>query len=136
MKEEKHLEAIAEVKDTISQAIQDARGLYVHQRRLASLTSLGAQQLIELHLHNAKAIKQGAQVKHEWFRTSKERIELHLRAICTEPLSKIPDIDYLVLLACEIEKDRNELVYGAPAPEARLRKKIDLFLEMEKAVLK
>ncbi len=136
MREEKHLEALAEVKETIETAIQDPRGIIVHQRRLMSMISLGVQHLIELHLHRLNILKAGTQVKHDWFRLGKERVKLRLKAIITKPLQEIEDLDFIITLASEIEADRNELVYGAPAPEAKLRRKIDLFLQLEELMAK
>jgi hypothetical protein len=136
MREEKHLEALAEVKETIETAIRDPRGIIVHQRRLMSMISLGVQHLIELHFHRLNVLKSGAQVKHDWFRLSKERVKLRLKAVTTKPLQEIEDVDFIIILASEMEADRNELVYGAPAPEAKLRRKIDLFLQLEELMAK
>ncbi len=136
MKEEKHIEAIAEVEETIETAIKDKRGVQAHQRRLMSLISLGVQHLIELHLHKLDAIKAGAQVKHDWFRLSKESIELRLKTITTISLKDVEDLDLVVAMAKEIESDRNDIIYGAPAPEEKLRRKIDLFLQLKELIQK
>ncbi len=97
------------------------------------MISLGVQHSIELYLHKLHVIKPGAFLKHEWFKMSEKNARLRLSAVVTKKLDEIPNIAEILLLAKEIERDRNEIVYGAPLKNDEiLRDKIDHFLEIKK----
>ena len=49
MKIEKHLKSLEEVMDEIQVALEDPRGLIAHQRRLATMLSIGVCELIEIY---------------------------------------------------------------------------------------
>jgi len=135
MLEDKHIEAIKEVQETIEEAIGDPRGLLPRQRRLISMLSLGAAHLVEIYLHRQNAIKPGAQIKHDWFSSENRRIKLHLAGVLTKSFEALPNIDQVLYLSHEIEQKRNELVYCAALKnESFLREKLDLFLELKKIV--
>ncbi len=132
MREEKHLQALREVDQTVETALA-AQDLLVHQRRLAAMLSLGAQQIVELHLHRQMAIKPGASVKHEWFGLGKQNLLQKLESVITVPAERVPKLIELIVLAQAVEKDRNEHVYGSPlADSAALRLKIAAYLDMKK----
>lgn len=132
MREEKHMEALDEVAATIQEALESG-DILQHKRRLASMLSLGAQHAIELYLHKLKLIKPGAHIKHDWFLLGDRNLNLKISAIVTVPYSKVPHIDEIVMLAKNIEIDRNEILYGSPSlDEKKLREKIDNFLEIRK----
>ena len=54
MRLEKHLECLKEVADEINIALNDARGIISHQRRIALMLSIGVCELIELYFHKLK----------------------------------------------------------------------------------
>jgi len=133
MQEEKHAEALKEVEDTIDEALKG--NLLDYQRRLMLMVSLGLQHLIELYFHRLHIIKPGAQVKHEWFKMGDKNATLRLSAVLTKKIDEIPNIMEIISVAREIEKERNEIVYGAPLKDdAVLRSKISEFLEIKKLV--
>ena len=135
MKTEKHLEVLREVEETIEEALESGN-ILDYQRRLATMLSLGMQQMIELFLHKHKAIKPGTQVKHEWFRMGSRNLNTRLSSVLTTEMEKVPGLGEIVELAKTIEEDRNELVYGSPLDDDEiLREKIDAFLEIKKMVI-
>lgn len=135
MREEKHIAALTEVKETIDEALKDARGMLGRQRRLMFALSLGTQHLIEMWLHRSGAIKPGASVKHEWFKSEEKNLKIKLAGILTKDIQIIKGANKILALAREIERDRNDIVYGAPLPDdSILKEKVNAFLELKKAV--
>ena len=134
MREEKHLEALKEVWQTLDEALKES-SLLPHQRRLVTMLSLGLQHLIELYFHKLAIIKPGAQIKHNWFKAEEKRVKLQLQSVVTKTVSKIPRIDEVLTFSKELEKDRDELIYGGPVNNERLLKeKINTFLELKKII--
>lgn len=135
MKLEKHRESLMEVSDTIKDALNDPRGIMVHQRRLMAMLSIGTAQLIEMHFHKLDVIKPGAQIKHEWLKKDERNTLLRLSSALTTSPGKIPAIGEILALAREIEADRDEIVYGSRLSGDRvLKEKIALFLDLKKVV--
>jgi len=135
MHESKHIAALVEVREAIDEALKDQRGLLPRQRRLMSMLSLGTQHLIEVWLHKNGAIKPGASVKHEWFKSEGRNLRMKLTGIVTKDVGKLVGSEKVLALAREVERDRNDIVYGAPLPNDRtLKEKIDAVLELKKAV--
>ena len=137
MNVEKHREALEEVYETINDALNDPNGLLKHQRRIASMTSLGMQHLVEIHFHKLNIMKPGAHVKHEWFRMGEKNLRAKLSSILTESLGSVKKIAEIIPMAYQIESDRNEIMYGAPLnDDSKLREKIDTFLEIKNLIEK
>ena len=137
MNVEKHREALEEVYETINDALNDPNGLLKHQRRVASMTSLGMQHLVEIHFHKLNIMKPGAHVKHEWFRMGEKNLRAKLSSILTESLGSVKKIAEIIPMAYQIESDRNEIMYGAPLKnDSKLREKIDTFLEIKNLIEK
>ena len=137
MNVEKHREALEEVYETINDALNDPNGLLKHQRRVASMTSLGMQHLVEIHFHKLNIMKPGAHVKHEWFRMGEKNLRAKLSSILTESLGSVKKIAEIIPMAYQIESDRNEIMYGAPLnDDSKLREKIDTFLEIKNLIEK
>lgn len=135
MRIEKHREVLEEVSQTIKDALDDPAGLLAHQRRLIAMLSLGASQLLEIYFHKLDVIKPGTQIKHEWFKMGEKNALIRLSAILTSDPRKIPKINELLSFAREIEKDRDDIMYGSPlAGDRSLKEKIDLWLELKKIV--
>ncbi|MBI4182318.1 MAG: hypothetical protein HY520_05115 [Candidatus Aenigmarchaeota archaeon] len=134
MREEKHRDIIAEVDSTIREALQ-SKNLLAHQRRLAAMLSLGAQQLLEVYLHRLHVIKPGTAVKHEWFGMGVENPSRKLAAMLTRPPGEVPGLAELLVLARVVEEGRNDLLYGSPlSDDEALRKKIDAYMHMRRQV--
>ena len=135
MKIEKHEDALKEVYQTIDQALNDPKGLLSHQRRIASMTSMGMQQIVEMYFHKLNIIKPGTQLKHEWFKLDEKNINNKLSPTLTKKLEEIPKINEILFLSRKIESDRNDLVYGAPLENDKiLKEKIDVFLELKNLI--
>ena len=133
MQEEKHVSALKEVNAYIDESL--AKGLLQRQRLLMAALSLGMQHVIELWLHKAGAIKPGALIKHEFFKSEERRLKLKLSGMLTKNISTLKNAAPILSIACEIERDRDDIIYGAPLPDDRiLREKIDYFFELKKAV--
>lgn len=135
MQETKHIDALKEVRETTRAALQDPRGLIPHQRRLMALISLGMAHLAELYLHFNRALKPGAQLKHNWFKSDERKLLIRLAGALTKSPEHLPDFSRVLAIARKIELDRDDIVYGAPlADDAILREKVDLLLELKKTV--
>ena len=131
MKIEKHLEALQEVSEEIESALNDPKGVVSHQRRLAFSLSLGAMNLLELHFHKLRIIKEGAKIDHRWFKRKKETIFLHLGQQVTSPVETINNLQQAIDLIMKIEEKRDDIAYGAPTTESILQEKINLYLELK-----
>jgi hypothetical protein len=135
MKIDKHREILKEVSETIKDALDAREGILAHQRRLMAMLSLGTAQLIEIYFHKQDVVKLGVQIKHEWLKKDEKNVSVRLSSLLTTAPGKIPNISEILSLAKEIERDRDEIVYGSPlASDRALKEKIDLFLELKKLV--
>ncbi len=133
MQEEKHVSALKEVNDYIDESL--AKGLLQRQRLLMTALSLGMQHVVELWLHKAGAIKPGASVKHEFFKSEERKLKLKLSGMLTKNISSLKNAEPILSIAREIECNRDDIVYGAPlSGDIVLREKIDCFFELRKAV--
>ena len=72
---EKNKEIIEEVLDEIESTLNDSRGMYIHQRRIALSLSLGSVALIENYLNRLGVLKPGYQINHQWFKKKKENVK-------------------------------------------------------------
>ncbi len=134
MKIEKHFEALKEVDETIEEAL-NSKNILSYQRRLSAMLSLGIQQLIEIYLHRLNVIRPGTQVKHEWFGIGERKLHQRLSAILTTEAKNIPRIREILILAKEIESDRNDILYGSPlSDESTIKGKIDAYLEVKRII--
>ncbi len=134
MQEGKHLPALAEVEAYIAESLKEP-DLVPRQRLLMAAVSLGMQHLVELWLHHARALKPGAMVKHEFFKAGERRLLLRLAGALTKDIRALPDADAILALGREIERGRDDIIYGAPLPDDRpLREKLDLFFDLKRMV--
>ena len=133
MQEEKHQEALREVNTYIDESLRG--NLLLRQRLLMMALSLGMQHTVELWLHKAHAIKPGASVKHEFFKSEERKIKLKLSGMLTKNISGLKNSNAILSIAREIERNRDDIIYGAPLKNDNvLREKIDYFFELRKAV--
>jgi len=133
MQQEKHVSALKEINTYIDESLRG--GLLHRQRLLMTALSLGMQHIIELWLHKARAIKPGASVKHEFFKSEERKLKLKLAGMLTKDVTSIKNADPILSIAREIERNRDDIIYGAPlSNDAVLREKIDYFFELKKAV--
>lgn len=135
MKEEKHIAALIEVRETIDEALKDPRGLLPRQRRLMAALALGIQHLVEIWLHRSGALKPGACIKHDWFQAEGRRLKLRLAGVVTKDINNLKSADRVLSLARTIETDRNDIMYGAPlSRDFVLREKLECLLELKKTI--
>ncbi len=135
MQEDKHFEALKETKKYLEESLKDPAGLLSRQRLFMSALSLGMQHAVELWLHKEKAIKPGATVKHEWFGAEGRRIKLKMAGALTRDINTIQDSDKVLSLSREIERNRNDIIYGSPLPsDIVLKEKLEALLELKKAI--
>ena len=133
MQEEKHVEALKEVNAYIDESLRG--NLLRRQRLLMTALSLGMQHTVELWLHKARAIKPGASVKHEFFKSEERKLKPKLAGMLTKNISSLKNADAILSIAREIERNRDDIIYGAPLQSDKaLREKIDYFFELKKAV--
>ena len=131
---ERHKEILNEVLDEIQAALKDQNGLLAHQRRLAFLLSLGAENLLEVHFHNLDVMKEGSKIDHRWFKKKQETIFEHLQRQITSPINSIEHIHKIIDIITKIEEKRDDIAYGTPTTEETLQEKINLFFDLKKIV--
>ena len=135
MRLEKHIKALQEVMDEIQISLEDPRGLVAHQRRLATMLSIGTCELIEIYFHKLGIMKGGGRIKHTIFR--RKGIEEQLSNQIISALSNIKNIDAIITIAKTIEAERDNMAYGSPQPHEQLLKaKIEDFLELKRIIEK
>lgn len=133
MRVEKHLKSLEEVMDEIQVALEDPRGLIAHQRRLATMLSIGVCELIEIYFHKQDIMKGGGRIKHNIFRG--KDIEERLSNQIITSINNIKNIDKIISLAVSIESERDNIAYGSPQPHEQLLKtKIEEFLELKRII--
>lgn len=135
MRLEKHITALQEVMDEIQMSLEDPRGLVAHQRRLATMLSIGTCELIEIYFHKLGIMKGGGRIKHTILR--RKGIEEQLSNQIISTLSNIKNIDVIITIAKTIEAERDNMAYGSPQPHEQLLKaKIEDFLELKRIIEK
>jgi len=133
MQEEKHQAALKEIDSYIEECL--SKRLLDRQRLLMAALSIGMQHIIELWLHKAHAIKPGATVKHEFFKSGERKLKVKLSGMLTRNISDLKNSDNVLAMAREIERNRDDIIYGAPLPNDKsLREKVDYFFELKKAI--
>jgi len=135
MRLEKHITALQEVMDEIQMSLEDPRGLVAHQRRLATMLSIGTCELIEIYFHKLGIMKGGRRIKHTILR--RKGIEEQLSNQIISTLGNIKNIDSIITIAKTIEAERDNMAYGSPQPHEQLLKaKIEDFLELKRIIEK
>lgn len=134
MQEDKHGSALKEVNTYIGESLKSG-SLLQRQRLLMTALSLGMQHVVELWLHKARAIKPDASIKYEYFKSEEKRLKLKLAGMLTKNISSLKNADAIISIAREIERSKDDIIYGAPLQsDGVLREKIDYFFELKKAV--
>jgi hypothetical protein len=131
---EKNKHILKEVEEEIESALKDPKGLVAHQRRLAFSLSLGTVALIENCLNKSGVLRTGTKINHLWLKKKKENVKELISRQITCPIENIRDIDKILDMALELEKERNEIAYGKPVSEKLLKEKVNLFFELKKLI--
>ena len=123
-----------EAMDEINNALDDGRGLGIHQKRLAFILSDGAVSLIENYLANLSVLKSGGKINHRWLKKKKDNAKKLIANQIICPIDNLDKLDEFLDIAYKIESKRNDIVYGPPVSEGVLRDQIDLFLELKNKI--
>ncbi len=132
--EEKNKKILDEVLDEIETALKDPKGIIAHQRRLAFALSMGAVSLIEDYLSNKNVLKKGAKINHRWFKKKKENAKDLISKHLISSIDNLGKMDSILDKAFDLENERNEIAYGKPVSEDKLKEKINLFFKLKKEV--
>lgn len=124
---------INEVEDEIKSALEDPRGVVVHQKRLAFCLSLGIINLFEKYLISKSVFKKGMKLNHQWFKKKKENVKSILKTKVFS-LDKLDKLDKILEVAYNIESKRNELAYGKDVSENVLNDLINQYLDIKKEI--
>lgn len=121
MKIENHLEAYKEHKETIFDWALKVKGLKNSQRIIGLHASRGIVDLLMVYLLKKGVVDSGTMINHRWFKSKSvlERLPEfeNKKAICNEIIK--------LELLCE------DLTYGAPKSEERIKETILLFNQLE-----
>jgi len=132
--EEKNKRILDEVLDEIETSLKDPKGAIAHQRRLAFALSLGAVALIENYLISKNVLKKGAKINHRWFKKKRENAKNLISRHLISSIDNLDRIDSILDKTFDLENGRNEIAYGKPVSEDKLKEKINLFFELKKEV--
>jgi hypothetical protein len=125
MKRESHLESYREHKETIFDWALKIKGLKSSQRIVGVHASRGIVDLLAAYLLQRKLIDSGVQINHRWFKSKDVEKKLPEFANKKEIVEKMMHLEIL----CE------DLTYGTPRSEEKIKEAILLFNELE-SVLK
>ena len=121
MKIENHLESYKEHKETIFDWALKIKGLENLQRVVGTHDSRAMVDLLAAYLLKKGLIDAGTQINHRWFKSSRIMEKLpefeNKKEIC-EDMIKLE-------LLCE------DLTYGSPKPEEKIKEAILLFNKLE-----
>ena len=121
MKIENHLESFNEHKETIFDWAIKVKGLKNSQRVIGLHASRAIIDLLSVYLIKRNLIDSGIQINHRWFKSDKV-------------IEKLPDFDIKDKIVSEIIKLEllcEDLTYGSPKSEEKIREAILLFNKLE-----
>ena len=122
MKIENHLESFKEHKETIFDWAIGIKGLKASQRIVGTHASRAMIDLLAVHLLKRNLIDAGTQINHRWFKSKKVFERLPEFNNKKQILSQIIELE----LICE------DLTYGSPKSEEKIKQEINLFNKLEK----
>mgnify|MGYP001607803943 CR=1 FL=1 len=79
-------------------------------------------------------LKKGSVINHLWLKKKKDNVKTLLSNITVSSLENLNSLDKILDIVLKIEKERNELMYGSPAKEEKLKEQINLFFELKREV--
>ncbi len=122
MKIENHLESYKEHKETIFDWALKVKGLKNSQRIVGLHASRGIIDLLALYLLEKGVITSGATLNHRWFKSKRV-------------LEKLPEFENKEEICndiIELELLCEDLTYGSPKPEEKIKEALELFNKLEK----
>ena len=121
MKVENHLESYKEHKETIFDWAIKVKGLKNSQRIIGLHASRAIIDLLSAYLLKKGLIDSGTQINHRWFKSDKVNDKLPNFDNKEKIIEQIIKLE----LACE------DLTYGSPKPEEKIKEAILLFNKIE-----
>ncbi len=121
MKIENHLESYREHRETIFDWAIKVKGLKNSQRVIGLHASRGIVDLLMVYLLKRSVIDSGTMINHRWFKSKSVLERLPEFKNKEEICSEIIKLEVL----CE------DLTYGAPKPEEKIKETILLFNKLE-----
>ncbi len=121
MKFENHIESFKEHRETIFDWAVEIKGLKASQRIIGTHASRAIVDLLAAYLLKRNLIDSGTQINHRWFKSQK----------VSERLPQFEDKEIIISKMIEMELLCEDLTYGAPKPEAQIKKAISIFRELE-----
>lgn len=121
MKLENHIESYKEHKETIFDWALKVKGLKDSQRVIGLHASRAIIDLLSAYLLKRNLIDPGMQINHRWFKSKRV-------------MEKLPDFEKkekIVSLIIKLELLCEDLTYGSPKPEEKIREAIVLFNKIE-----
>jgi len=121
MKLENHLESYKEHKETIFDWALKIKGLKNSQRVIGLHASRAIIDLLATYLLKRNLIDPGIQINHRWFKSEKV-------------LERFPEFDNkeeIIKQIVKLELLCEDLTYGSPKPETKIKEAILLFNKLE-----
>ena len=121
MKVESHLDSYKEHRETIFDWALKVKGIKNSQRVIGLHASRGIIDLLSAYLLKKSLIDAGTKINHRWFKSKRV-------------LEKLPEFDNKEKV-CEdiinLELICEDLTYGSPKPEEKIKEAIMLFTKIE-----
>ena len=124
MKLENHIESFKEHKETIFDWALKTKGLKNSQRNIGLHCPRAIIDLLSIYLLEKNKIDVSKQINHRWFKSKKVE----------EKLPEFPNKNIIITKIIELEILCENLAYGAPQPEDKIKKAIELFNKIEKEI--
>ncbi|MEK6893170.1 MAG: hypothetical protein AABX07_03110 [Nanoarchaeota archaeon] len=121
MKYDAHIQAFNERRETIIKWAIDIRGIESSQRIIGDNASKAICELLSAYLHKKRAVEEGFQLNHSWFKS--EGIY--------ERLPEFENKSKLIEKMIELEKLCENLSYGSPKPVEKIKLTLELFKYLE-----
>ena|SRR3989344_819360 len=121
MKLENHLESYKEHKETIFDWALRIKGLKNSQRVIGLHASRAIIDLLAAYLLKRNLIDQGIQMNHRWFKSEK----------VIERLPEFDNKEEIIRQIIRLELICEDLTYGSPKPESKIKEAILLFNKLE-----
>ncbi len=121
MKIENHIESFKEHRETIFDWAVKVKGLNESQRIIGTHASRAIVDLLAIYLLKRNLIDSGTQLNHRWFKSNKV-------------LEKLPEFEgkkEIVSKMIELELFCEDLTYGAPKSEEKIKTVLALFIQLE-----
>lgn len=121
MKLESHLESYKEHRETIFDWALKIKGLKNSQRIIGTHASRAIVDLLTVYLLKRKLIEPGMQLNHRWFKSKS----------VLEKLPEFKNKEQVITQMIKLELLCEDLTYGSPRSEEKIKEAIILFNELE-----